>query len=172
MEKKTKAVANGQRITARKARLVIDQVRGKKVADAINILGVVDKKSSGIVLKLVNSAVANAVNNFDMDVERLYISEAFVNEGSTLKRFRPRAQGRSSQILKRTSHIHVIVSEAALKHGEVAKVKEAAPKAKKADKPKEKTTKAPTVKPEFVDKKATNKSSASTMKKTSTTRKV
>ena len=105
-----KATAKTVRIPARKARLVIDLIRGKKVADALGILKFTPRKGAYLIEKVLKSAVANAENNFDLDVEDLYVSEAFVNEGPTLKRFRPRAKGSASPINKRTSHITVVVS--------------------------------------------------------------
>src|SRR5690625_3048004 len=106
-----KAVAKAVRIAPRKARLVIDLIRGKSVVDAISILRHTLRAASLIIEQVINSAVANAEHNYDMDVESLYISEAYVDEGLTLKRFRPRAQGRASAINKRTSHITITVSE-------------------------------------------------------------
>ncbi|GEK59727.1 MULTISPECIES: 50S ribosomal protein L22 [Marinococcus] len=106
-----KAVAKQIRIAPRKARLVIDLVRGRSVGEAIAILKNTPKSASPIVEKVINSAIANAEHNYEMEPENLYISQAFVDEGVTLKRFRPRAMGRASRINKRTSHITVIVEE-------------------------------------------------------------
>lgn len=105
-----KATAKTVRIPARKARLVIDLIRGKSVAEAFGILKFTPRPGAYLIEKVLKSAVANAENNFDLDVEDLYVSEAFVNEGPTLKRFRPRAKGSASPINKRTSHITVVVS--------------------------------------------------------------
>ncbi|KRM90077.1 50S ribosomal protein L22 [Liquorilactobacillus cacaonum] len=105
-----KATAKTVRIPARKARLVIDLIRGKSVAEALGILKFTPRAGSPIIEKVLKSAIANAENNFDLDVEDLFISEAFVNEGPTLKRFRPRAKGSASPINKRTSHVTVVVS--------------------------------------------------------------
>jgi len=105
-----KATAKTVRTSPRKARFVIDFIRGKNVAEAIAILKFTPNKAAGIIEKVLMSAIANAENNFDLDVEDLYVSEAFVNEGPTLKRFRPRAKGSASPINKRTSHITVVVS--------------------------------------------------------------
>ncbi|AKX34608.1 50S ribosomal protein L22 [Spiroplasma litorale] len=99
------------RISPRKVRLVADSIRNKKIANAIAILQNQDKRSSEPVLKLLNSAVANAVNNNGMEADRLVVKTIFVNEGPTLKRFRPRAHGRAYEILKRTSHITIVVSD-------------------------------------------------------------
>lgn len=106
-----KAVAKTVRIAPRKARLVIDLIRGKAVGEALATLRLKNRGASEAVEKVLNSAIANAEHNYEMDPENLYVSEAFVNEGVTLKRFRPRAMGRASQINKRTSHITVVVSE-------------------------------------------------------------
>ena len=100
-----KAVAKTVRIAARKVRLVADLIRGKQVGEAIAILRLTPKAASPVVEKVLKSAIANAEHNYEMDVNNLVISEAYVNEGPTLKRFRPRAQGRASAINKRTSHI-------------------------------------------------------------------
>ncbi|MGO1922770.1 MAG: 50S ribosomal protein L22 [Jeotgalicoccus sp.] len=107
----SKAVAKTVRIAPRKVRLILDLVRGKEVGEAISILKLTNKRSSPVVEKLVQSAVANAEHNYDMDIENLYISEIFADEGPTMKRFRPRAQGRATKINKRTSHITVVVKE-------------------------------------------------------------
>ncbi|AHF57419.1 50S ribosomal protein L22 [Spiroplasma eriocheiris CCTCC M 207170] len=101
------------RISPRKVSLVADLIRNKKVGEAIVILDNTNKKSSVPVKKLVKSAVANAVNNNGLDADKLFIKEIFVNEGPTLKRFRPRAHGRAYEILKRTSHITITVSDGA-----------------------------------------------------------
>jgi large subunit ribosomal protein L22 len=105
------ATARFVRISPRKLRLVIDMVRGKSVADARSVLAFTPRGGSVVVEKVISSAVANAENNYDMSGDDLYISSIYVNEGPTLKRFRPRAMGRASQIRKRTSHITVIVTE-------------------------------------------------------------
>lgn len=106
-----KAHARSVRISARKVKLVIDLIRGKQVGEAIAILRHTPKSASPVVEKLLNSAIANAEHNYSMDVNNLYVSEVFVNQGPTMKRFRPRAMGRASRINKRTSHISLVVSE-------------------------------------------------------------
>ncbi len=106
-----KAHAKMQRIAPRKAKLVTDLVRGKSLEEAIVILNNTDKKASKIVKKLVMSAAANAQNNHELDVNNLYVAKIYANEGPTLKRIRPRAQGRATGINKRTSHITVVLSE-------------------------------------------------------------
>ena len=106
-----KAVAKTVRIAARKVRLVTDSIRGKQVGEAVAILRLTPKAASPVVEKVLKSAIANAEHNYEMDINNLVVSEAYVNEGPTLKRFRPRAQGRASAINKRTSHITIVVSE-------------------------------------------------------------
>ncbi|MNW33799.1 50S ribosomal protein L22 [compost metagenome] len=106
-----KAHARSIRISARKVKLVIDLIRGKQVGEAVAILRHTPKSASPVVEKLLNSAIANADHNYSMDVNKLFISEVFVNQGPTMKRFRPRAMGRASRINKRTSHITLVVSE-------------------------------------------------------------
>ncbi len=106
-----RAIAKYIRISPRKVQEVADLVRGKKVNEALAILEFTNKRGAGILKKVVSSAVANAENNDDMDRENLYIAEVFANQGPTLKRFQPRAQGRAFMIRKRTSHIGVVVKE-------------------------------------------------------------
>jgi large subunit ribosomal protein L22 len=106
-----KASANFVRIAPRKAQLVVDLIRGKQVGEAIAILRHTPKSASPIAEKLLNSAIANAEHNFQLDVNKLVISQVYVNQGPTMKRFRPRAMGRASRINKRTSHITLVVSE-------------------------------------------------------------
>ena len=106
-----KAMAKQVRIAPRKVRLVVDLIRGKEVGEAIAILRNKERGDSPVIEKVLNSAIANAEHNYEMDTDNLVISEAYVNEGVTLKRFRPRAQGRASKINKRTSHITVVVTE-------------------------------------------------------------
>ena len=106
-----KAVARTVRIAPRKARLVVDLIRGKQVGEAVAILNHTPKAASPIVEKLLKSAVANAEHNYEMDANNLVVAQVFVDEGPTMKRFRPRAQGRASAINKRTSHITIVLSE-------------------------------------------------------------
>ncbi len=106
-----KAQAKMVRISSRKVKLVIDLVRGKNVGEAIAILKLTPKAASPVVEKVILSAVANAEHNYNMDTESLFVKEIYVGEGPTLKRFRPRAQGRATAIMKRTSHITAIVAE-------------------------------------------------------------
>ena len=106
-----KAVARTVRIAPRKVRLVLDLVRGKEVGEAVALLKLTNKRAADVVEKLIQSAVANAEHNYDMDVDNLVVSEIYANEGPTLKRFRQRAQGRATAINKRTSHITVVLTE-------------------------------------------------------------
>ena len=105
------AHARRLRISAQKARLVADQVRGKPVADALDILTFSTRKGAGLIRKVVESAIANAENNEGADIDELKISEIYVNEGLTMKRIKTRAKGRADRIFKRTSHISVTVSD-------------------------------------------------------------
>ena len=93
-----KAIARTVRIAPRKVRLVVDLIRGKQIGEAVAILRHTPRAASPVVEKVLKSAVANAEHNYDLDVNNLVISEVFVDEGPTLKRFRPRAQGRASAI--------------------------------------------------------------------------
>ncbi|MBJ9993417.1 50S ribosomal protein L22 [Paenibacillus favisporus] len=106
-----KAHARSIRIAPRKVKLVVDLIRGKQVGEAIAILRHTPKSASLVVEKLLNSAIANAEHNYSMDINSLVVSQVFVNQGPTMKRFRPRAMGRASRINKRTSHITLVVSE-------------------------------------------------------------
>lgn len=106
-----KAVAKTVRISPRKVRQILDLIRGKDINEAYTILKFTPHKGSAIVAKVLKSAVANAEHNYDMDTESLYVSEAFADQGPSLKRFKPRAMGRADGITKRTSHITVVVSE-------------------------------------------------------------
>ena len=101
----------GARISAQKARLVADQVRGMPVEEALNLLEFSPKKASHLVKKLLDSAIANAENNEGADVDELTVSSIYVDEGMTMKRLRPRAKGRADRILKRSCHITVKVAD-------------------------------------------------------------
>lgn len=105
------AKLTGAQISAQKVRLVADQVRGKEVEEALDILEFSNKKAADIVKKILNSAIANAEHNEGADVDELKISTIFVDEGRVLKRLRPRAKGRADRILKRSCHITVKVSD-------------------------------------------------------------
>jgi len=105
------AKLTGAQISAQKVRLVADQIRGKGVEAALDILEFSNKKAADLVKKVLNSAIANAEHNEGADVDELKVSTIFVDEGRTLKRLRPRAKGRADRILKRSCHITVKVSD-------------------------------------------------------------
>ena len=107
----TAARLRGARISAQKARLVADQVRGLKVEKALNVLTFSPKKASAIVKKLLESAIANAEHNDGADIDELKVSKIYVDEGPVYKRTMPRARGRANMIMKRTSHITIAVSD-------------------------------------------------------------
>ena len=107
----SRAVLRHLRISPRKVRIVANEVRGLMVAEAVNVLSFLNKRAAPHVLKVVNSAVGNATQQGGVDVDALYVKTIFVDEGPTLKRFMPRAMGRATRILKRTSHITVVVDE-------------------------------------------------------------
>ena len=106
-----KAIGKYQRISARKVRMVIGELRGRKVEEAVNMLTFTPKKAARLVLKVLKSAVANADQNPNIDVDTLKIKFIYADEGPTLKRFQPRAMGRATSIMKRTSHITVVLEE-------------------------------------------------------------
>jgi len=105
------ATAKYVRVSPRKTRLVVDLIRGKSVQEADSILMLTSRGASPEVRKVLKSALANAENNHDMDGDDLIVARAFVNEGPTLRRFRPRAMGRATRIRKRTSHITISLDE-------------------------------------------------------------
>lgn len=111
-----KAALNNYRVSARKARLVADQIRGRGVEDALNLLTLSPKRVSDPIAKLLRSAVANAEQKNDnqhagIEIDNLVVAQIFVDEGSSLWRIRPRAQGRASWVQKRTSNINVVLAE-------------------------------------------------------------
>lgn len=106
-----KAHVKMQRVSAQKARLVADLFRNKSTTEALSILHNTNKKASKLFIKLLNSAIANAVNNHGMNGSSLFVSAVYVNEGPTLKRFQPRSKGTAYQILKRTSHLSIVLKE-------------------------------------------------------------
>lgn len=108
----SRAVLKFARVSPQKARLVADLVRGRDASEAIELLTFLNKKSAPMILKLVESAIANAEvaaerDNADLDVDDLFVKTIYVDQGPTLRRFRPRAQGRATKIIKKTSHITV-----------------------------------------------------------------
>jgi large subunit ribosomal protein L22 len=107
----TKAILRGVRLSAQKGRLVADQVRGKSVEQALNILAFSPKKGAGIIKKVVESAIANAEHNDGADIDTLKVKTIYVEEGATLKRFTARAKGRGNRIIKPTCHVFVTVGE-------------------------------------------------------------
>ena len=107
----TRAILKYQRISAQKCRLVGNAIRGLKVSKALEFLQFNNKKASGLILKVLESAVANAENNNSQDIDDLMVKNILIDEGPTGKRHMPRARGRVNEILKRSSHITVIVSD-------------------------------------------------------------
>jgi large subunit ribosomal protein L22 len=107
----TQAIVRGVRLSADKGRLVADLIRGKKVDQARNILKFTQKKAAGIVLKALDSAIANAEHNDGADIDELKITSIYVEQGTTLKRFAARAKGRGNRISKGTCHIYVTVGD-------------------------------------------------------------
>tara|TARA_B100001057_G_scaffold239046_1_gene239300 strand:+ start:1797 stop:2129 length:333 start_codon:yes stop_codon:yes gene_type:complete len=101
----------GARLSAQKARLVADQIRGKDVEDALEVLAYSSKKGAAIIKKVLNSAIANAEHNEGADVDELKVSTICVDEGMTMKRILPRAKGRADRILKRSCHITITVAD-------------------------------------------------------------
>jgi large subunit ribosomal protein L22 len=105
------AVLKGAKLSAQKARLVADQVRGKSVEEALELLSFSTKKGAPIIKKVLNSAIANAEHNQGLDIDELKVSTIYVDEGQSLKRIRPRAKGRADRITKRSCHITVKVAD-------------------------------------------------------------
>ena len=110
-DKRPHAIARYIRMSPRKVKVVIDMIRGKSAKEAAAILAYTPKAACEPVLKVLNSAIANAENNLDMNRDDLYVAEAYANQGPTLKRYRARARGSASPIRKRTSHITVILDQ-------------------------------------------------------------
>lgn len=106
-----RAVASHIRIAPRKVRIVVDLIRGKQIGEAFAILKHTPKVASEVVEKVLKSAVSNAEHNYDMNADDLFVSQAFVDQGPTLKRIHPRSRGQAFKILKRTSHITLVVKE-------------------------------------------------------------
>ena len=106
-----KAIARTVGVTPRKARLVIDLIRGKSVTEALEILSILNKSAVTPVTKVLKSAVANATNNFNMDENSLYIKEAYVDDAIRMRRYLPRAKGSASGLVKRTCHITIVVAD-------------------------------------------------------------
>jgi large subunit ribosomal protein L22 len=108
----SRAVARFVRVSPQKVGLIMDEVRGKKVDEALRLLSFSPQKGAHLLKKLINSAVANAEANKEIDVDSLYVKKVYADKGSTMKRFRPRAMGRATSIRKKTSHLTVILDEA------------------------------------------------------------
>lgn len=106
-----KASLKFARVGAQKARVVVDLVRGKNVDEAVRILTLTNKKTAGLVKKLIESAVANADQAKTIDIDRLFVKTITVDQGPKLKRYKPRAQGRATPFNKKTSHINVVLDE-------------------------------------------------------------
>ena len=111
-DKRPHAVARYVRISSRKVKIVLDLIRGKKVDEAQAILMYTPKSAAPVALKLLNSAIANAENNLELNRDSLYVAETYANQGPTLKRYWARSHGRADQILKRTSHITIVLDQA------------------------------------------------------------
>jgi large subunit ribosomal protein L22 len=106
-----KSVAKYIRVAPRKIRIVMDLIRGKQIGEAFAILKFTPKVGADVIEKVLKSAVANAEHNFDMNVDNLYVAAAYVDQGPTLKRIHPRSRGQAFKILKRSSHVTVVVKE-------------------------------------------------------------
>lgn len=174
LTKSANASVKMQRVSPRKARLVADLIRYRKVTDALNILRNTYKKTSSILLKLLNSAIANATNNAGLDATKLYISKLLVNDGPTLKRFQPHARGRAFAILKRTSHFYIEVAEIGSVNDIIAEEAKEINKAKATLKSTKEVAKEPkkqeaTTKKVVADKKASPKPAAKKAATTKTT---
>ena len=110
-DKRPRAVAKYVRVSPRKVQIVIDLIRGKRVDDALAILMYTPKSAAPVVEKLLNSAIANAENNLEMDRQSLYVAEVYANQGPTLKRYWARSHGRADLIKKHTSHITIVLDQ-------------------------------------------------------------
>ena len=108
---RARAIAKYIRVSPRKIRLLMREIRGKRVEEALNLVSFAPQRGAPVLRKLINSAVANASQHPDVDVDNLFIKHIFADEGPTLKRFRPRAMGRATRIRRRTSHLTIILDE-------------------------------------------------------------
>ncbi len=111
VDPRPRAKVSFARVSTTKAKIVLDTIKGKNVADALGILAYTPRYGARVIEKVLKSAIANAENNNNMDTENLFVAEAFADKGPTLKRIRPRAQGRAFRIEKKTSHITIILNE-------------------------------------------------------------
>lgn len=107
----SKATAKYVRVSARKAKLVADMIRGKAIGEALSILALTPNKAARMTEKVVKSAIANAENNYNMDIDQLYVDQIYADQGPTLKRYKAGPQGRAFPIKKRTSHITAVLKE-------------------------------------------------------------
>lgn len=110
-DKRPSAKVTFVRVSTTKAKIVLDQIKGKDVQTALAILAYTPRYAADVIEKVVKSAIANAEHNLSMDVSKLFVEEAYATQGPTLKRIRPRAQGRAFRIDKQTSHITVVLNE-------------------------------------------------------------
>ena len=110
-DKRPRATAKYIRVTPRKVKIVVDLIRGKQVDQALAILAYTPKSAAPVALKVLNSAIANAENNLQLNRDSLYVAETYANQGPTLKRYWPRSHGRADQILKRTCHITIVLDQ-------------------------------------------------------------
>ena len=106
-----KAHAKFVRVSPSKAKIVLDQIKGKDIGTAAGLLRYSPRYASDVIYKVLNSAVANAENNLGMDTDKLFVEEAYANQGPTMKRIRPESKGRAYKILKKTSHISIVLNE-------------------------------------------------------------
>jgi len=106
-----KAHAKFVRVSPSKAKIVLDQIKGKDITSALGILSYSPRYASDVIIKVLKSAVANAENNLGMDPDQLFVEEAVANQGPTMKRIRPESKGRAYRILKKTSHISIVLNE-------------------------------------------------------------
>lgn len=111
VDPRPRAKVSFARVSTTKAKIVLDTIKGKNVADALGILAYTPRYGARVIEKVLKSAIANAENNKNMDTDKLFVAEAYADKGPTLKRIRPRAQGRAFRIEKKTSHITIILNE-------------------------------------------------------------
>lgn len=158
-----RAIARFVRVTPQKARRVVDLIRGMEAAEAQTLLKFAPQAASEPIGKVLDSAIANATNNLNLDPTTLVISQVFVDEGPTMKRFRPRAQGRAFRINKRTSHITVVVESREGVHAEIVETKKKTAPKKRAPRRSETVAAGPTHTPAKATK-STARSSVSATK--------
>jgi large subunit ribosomal protein L22 len=158
-----RAIARFVRVTPQKARRVVDLIRGMEAAEAQTLLKFAPQAASEPIGKVLDSAIANATNNLNLDPTTLVISQVFVDEGPTMKRFRPRAQGRAFRINKRTSHITVVVESREGVHAEIVESKKKTAPKKRAPRRSETVAAGPTHTPAKATK-STARSSVSATK--------